>query len=92
MAKAAQQRPATSRAPAMMAVVADMASTFMAITQPGAAPGRGALLLMEEVAALVDTCAAKARRRLTGTCAASSASTAGPPSMPPIRRGWCARR
>jgi hypothetical protein len=57
MARAAQQHPVTSRTPEVMAIVADMASTFMAITQAG--DQNSALLLMQEVAALVDACAAR---------------------------------
>jgi hypothetical protein len=72
MARAAQQHPATSRNPEVMAIVADMASTFMTITQASAAPGQGALLLVEEVSALVDACAAKANTR--GTPAATTAT------------------
>jgi hypothetical protein len=67
MAKAAQQQPATSRTPEVMAIVADMASTFMAVTQASATPGQGALLLIEEVSALIDACAAKARATATAT-------------------------
>jgi hypothetical protein len=67
MAKAAQQHPATSRTPEVMAIVADMASTFMAVTQASTSPGQGALRLVEEVSALVDACAAKASARATST-------------------------
>jgi hypothetical protein len=70
MARAAQQHPATVRTPEVMAIVADMASTFMAITQAG--NQQGALLLVEEISALVDACAAKARARArAGTATAT---------------------
>ncbi len=73
MARAAQQYPASSRSPEVMAIVADMASTFTAVTHAG--NQRGALLLVEEVSALVDACAARARAT-AGTATATTARDA----------------
>jgi len=73
MAKAAQQHAATSRTPEVMAIVADMASTFMTIAQAGNQDG--ALLLMQEVSALVDACAASANARATARTATASTAT-----------------
>ena len=68
MARAAQGTPPAPRRPEVMAVVGEMAGTFLAITQSGqAAP----LMLMREVALLVDACAVTA----TATRDARQAST-----------------
>jgi hypothetical protein len=53
-----------------MAIVADMT-----ITQAITSPGQGALLLMEEVSALVDACAAKASARATATTTTATRDT-----------------
>jgi hypothetical protein len=61
MARAAQQAGPVSRRPAVTAVISDMASTFMAVTQAGTGD---VLTLVREVATLIDTVAAT-----TGTAA-----------------------
>jgi len=60
MARAAQHTPPAPRRPEVMAVVGDMAATFLAITQSSPAAPAAALTLMREVALLVDACAATA--------------------------------
>jgi len=55
MAKAAQQARPVSRRPEVTAVISDMASTFMAVTQSGTGD---VLTLVREVATLIDTVAA----------------------------------
>jgi hypothetical protein len=55
MARAAQQAGPVSRRPEVTAVISDMASTFMAITQAGTGD---VLTLVREVATLIDTVAA----------------------------------
>jgi hypothetical protein len=58
MARAAQQAGQVSRRPEVTAVISDMASTFMAITQAGTGD---VLTLVREVATLIDTIAATTR-------------------------------
>jgi hypothetical protein len=58
MARAAQQTDQVTRRPEVTAVINDMASTFMAVTQAGAGD---VLTLVREVATLIDTIAAPAR-------------------------------
>jgi hypothetical protein len=89
MAKAALQHPATSRTPEVMAIVADMASTFTAVTQAGTK--NGALLLMQEISALVDACAASAEARATTNPATATRDAHQPvswstPAWPPSPR------
>ncbi len=61
MARAAQNHPPPELGREIVTVIADMASTFLAVTSTAASHGTGtALTLMDEVARLVDACAASA--------------------------------
>jgi hypothetical protein len=54
MAKVAQHQSASARRPEIVAIVSDMASTFLAVTTAAQLGNpRGTLALMTEVAALV---------------------------------------
>lgn len=62
MARAAQDDPAP-RNPAAADAVRHMADAFLSVTFAGQSDAAGALILMQEVARLADTCAARAATR-----------------------------
>ncbi|HEX6523329.1 MAG TPA: hypothetical protein VF070_25515 [Streptosporangiaceae bacterium] len=71
MARAAQAAPPAARRPEVVAVISDMAGTFLAITQ---AKANDALTLVREVALLVDACVARSNPTAAVTSEASRAS------------------